>query len=60
MIYAVIDTNVLVAALLTRHQDSATARVVRAVVEGRITPVKSNVLPRDRAAFQRLSTASSS
>ena len=42
MIYAVIDTNVLVAALLTRHQDSATARVVRAVVEGRIIPVKSN------------------
>lgn len=44
MIYAVIDTNVIVAALLTRHQDSATARVLRAVVEGRITPVKSNAI----------------
>ena len=42
MIYAVIDTNVLVATLFPRYQDSATARVVRAVFEGRIIPVKSN------------------
>lgn len=41
MIYAVIDTNVLVAALLTKHRDAATAKVVEAVVTGRITAVKS-------------------
>ena len=41
MIYAVIDTNVLVAALLTKHRDSATAKVVEAIVDGRITAVKS-------------------
>lgn len=41
MIYAVIDTNVFVAALLTKHRDAATAKVVEAMVAGRITPVKS-------------------
>ena len=41
MIYAVIDTNVFVAALLTKHRDAATAKVVEAVVAGRITAVKS-------------------
>ncbi len=39
MIYAVIDTNVFVAALLTKHRDAATAKVVEAVVAGRITAV---------------------
>ena len=41
MIYTVIDTNVFVAALLTKHRDAATAKVVEAVVAGRITAVKS-------------------
>lgn len=41
MIYAVIDTSVFVAALLTKHRDAATAKVVEAVVAGRITAVKS-------------------
>ena len=41
MIYAVIDTNVFVAALLTKHRDAATAKVVEAMVAGRITAVKS-------------------
>ena len=39
MIYAVIDTNVLVAALKTRHHDSATARVMNAIFRGRVTPL---------------------
>ena len=39
MLYAVIDTNVLVSSFLSRHKDSATVRVVQAVVEGRITPL---------------------
>ena len=41
MNYAVIDTNVFVAALLTKHRDAATAKVVEAMLAGRITPVKS-------------------
>ena len=31
MIYAVIDTNVLVSALLSRHPDTATVQVVSAI-----------------------------
>ena len=41
MIFAVIDTNVSVSALLTKHRDSATAKVVEAVLDGRITALKS-------------------
>ena len=39
MIYAVIDTNVIVASLLTRYYDSATARVMDAVYSGSVTPL---------------------
>ena len=39
MIYAVIDTNVIVSSFLSRHSDSATVQVVRAVVEGSIIPL---------------------
>ncbi|MBQ6128279.1 MAG: putative toxin-antitoxin system toxin component, PIN family [Lachnospiraceae bacterium] len=39
MIYAVIDTNVLVAALLTKNTDSATVKVFEAIADGRITPL---------------------
>ena len=39
MIYAVIDTNVIVASLLTRNHDSATARVMNAVYEGKVIPL---------------------
>ncbi len=37
--YAVIDTNVIVAAVLAKNQDAATAGVLRAVFDGRITPL---------------------
>ena len=37
MIYAVIDTNVFVAALLTKHSDSATIKVFEAIADGDIT-----------------------
>lgn len=37
--YAVIDTNVIVASLKTRHHDSATARVMDAVYSGQVTPI---------------------
>lgn len=38
-IYAVIDTNVLVAAMLTRHRNSATNRIINAVIDLKITPL---------------------
>ena len=37
--YAVIDTNVIVAALLTKNRDSATLQVVNAVLDGTIIPL---------------------
>ena len=37
--YAVIDTNVIVSALLTKNADSATVKVVEAVLDGRIVPL---------------------
>ncbi|MCD7981758.1 MAG: putative toxin-antitoxin system toxin component, PIN family [Clostridiales bacterium] len=37
--YAVIDTNVIIAALLTKNSDAATLRVLRAVLDGSITPL---------------------
>ena len=38
-IYAVVDTNVLVSALLSRKEDSATVRVVNELFGGRIVPL---------------------
>ena len=39
MVYAVIDTNVFVSALLTKTQDAATVQVFNAIADGRITPL---------------------
>lgn len=39
MIYAVIDTNVLLSALITHNPQSATSRVVRILLEGGFTPL---------------------
>lgn len=39
MTFAVIDTNVLVASLLTHNHDSATARVMDAVYLGKVVPI---------------------
>ena len=39
MIYAVIDTNVFVSALFTSNKNSATVKVVEAVLCGAITPL---------------------
>lgn len=39
MIYAVIDTNVLVSALITHNSLSATAKVVRLLLEGGFVPL---------------------
>ena len=37
--YAVIDTNVLVSALLSKNEDSATVKVLDAVFDGKIIPL---------------------
>lgn len=39
MIFAVIDTNVIVAAMMSKHSDSATVKVINAVRDGRLKPV---------------------
>ena len=39
MIYAVIDTNVIVSALLSRNPDAATVKVFKAVSDGIICPL---------------------
>ena len=42
MCYAVIDTNVLVSALLAKKSDSATVQVIERMIKGEIIPVYSN------------------
>lgn len=37
--YAVIDTNVLLSALLSKHEDAATVKVMNAVLDGTIIPL---------------------
>lgn len=45
MIYAVIDTNVLVSALITHNSEAATAKVVRLLMEGAFIPLyDSNIV----------------
>ncbi|RKW34664.1 MAG: putative toxin-antitoxin system toxin component, PIN family, partial [Lachnospiraceae bacterium] len=39
MVYAVIDTNVLVSALITKNPEAATIKVLEAVLYGDITPL---------------------
>ena len=62
MIYAVIDTNVLVSALLSRHSDTATVQVVRAISKSDFRPLYNNeimaeyreVLSRPKFSFLEL------
>lgn len=39
MIYAVIDTNVIVSALITKHHDAATYKVLSHVFSGDVVPL---------------------
>ena len=39
MVYAVIDTNVFVSALLTKNSDSDTVKIYEAIADGVITPL---------------------
>jgi hypothetical protein len=40
MIFVVIDTNVLVSALLTQNDEAATVKVLDAMLQGRLVPLK--------------------
>lgn len=45
--YAVIDTNVLVSALISNHTDTATVQLVGRLISGEIVPVYSNEIMRE-------------
>lgn len=52
--YAVIDTNVLVSALLSSHDDAATVQVISRMIDGDVIPVYSNaVIAEYREVLQR-------
>lgn len=42
MIYAVIDTNVIVSALITKHSDAATYKVLTHITHGDVVPLYNN------------------
>ena len=44
--YAVIDTNVFISALLSKNSDSATVKVLRAIIDGRIVPLYHCIIMR--------------
>ena len=50
MIYAVIDTNVIVSSLLTHNHDSATVRVMDAVYSRRVIPLVNDAILAEYAA----------
>ena len=41
MVYVVLDTNILVSALLSKHDDAATVIVMRKMFYGKLVPVYS-------------------
>ena len=45
MIRVVIDTNVLIAAMLSPHDDSATVRTLNAIVDGKAEAIISGEIP---------------
>lgn len=47
MIYAVIDTNVIVSALLTRNAESSTVKVIEALLCGKIVPLYNEEIIRE-------------
>lgn len=61
MIYAVLDTNVLVSALLSKSSESTVSRLIDFVIKGKIIPMYSSeiiieykeVLSRDKFRFPR-------
>ena len=52
--YAVIDTNVLVSALITKHLDAAPLQIVNAVFKGKIIPLyHQNIIQEYREVLSR-------
>ena len=47
MIYAVIDTNVIVSALITKNSEAAAIHVIRAVLNGQVVPVYNKAILRE-------------
>ena len=47
MIYAVIDTNVIVSALITKNSEAATIHVIKAVLNGQVVPVYNKAILRE-------------
>lgn len=45
--YVVVDTNVLVSALLSKQDDAATVQVLSKVISGEIIPVYSNLVTKE-------------
>ena len=45
--YVIIDTNVLVSALITRNESSPTVRILRFLADGKIVPVYSDEIVRE-------------
>ncbi|MBO4411127.1 MAG: putative toxin-antitoxin system toxin component, PIN family [Lachnospiraceae bacterium] len=45
--YAVIDTNVLVSALLSRDEESATVQVITKMLTGEIIPIYSSIIAKE-------------
>ena len=45
--YVIIDTNVLVSALITRNESSPTVRILRFLADGKIVPVYSDEILRE-------------
>lgn len=64
-VYAVIDTNVIVAALLSKNADAATVKVLKEIAGGRIVPLYhdeilaeySEVLSRDKFPISKTTVA---
>jgi putative PIN family toxin of toxin-antitoxin system len=52
-IYAVIDTNVIISALLSRHQDSATVKVLDYLYDRTIVPVYNDEILEEYASVLR-------
>lgn len=48
---AVIDTNILVSALLSKHADSATVKVIEKLFDGEIIPVYSNEITNEYVKY---------
>lgn len=51
--YAVIDTNVLVSALLSRNSDAATVQIMTKLIEGKIIPAYSSEIMQEYSEVLR-------